>query len=271
MPTISASSRRPIARLAWRHHQGVPCGRGTPRIGFAHPGSAARSYRIGGAGEMGRPKAAWVSRSLALPRAGCCPPRGRQTTTFPCLAAVRGRGHGAGSSAVRVPGSGLRVPARGRGAAFEGGVAGRDAGPCRGGRDRCVRLGAGGCGCRPGSGWCWPAASACCCDAAAGWGPSRGAAVTGWAGACRWRWAVRCHVAACCAVVAERGTRAGMRRAAVRLLVLVRLLPLCLAGWSGRHPRRPGWGSGFGARGLASRDRRRSPGRFLLLHFLGKS
>ena len=67
-----------------------------------------------------------------------------------------------------VPGSGLRVPACGRGAAFEGGVAGRDAGPYRGGRDRCVRRWAGGCGRRPGSGWCWPAASACCGDAAAG-------------------------------------------------------------------------------------------------------
>jgi len=114
--------------------------------------------------------------------------RGRQTTTFPCLAAVRGRGHGAGSSAVRVPGSGLRVPARGRGAAFEGGVAGRDARPCRGRRDRCVRRGSGGCGRRPGSGWCWPAASACCGDAAAGGRPGRRGAVTGWAGPAAGRW-----------------------------------------------------------------------------------
>ena len=100
--------------------------------------------------------------------AGCPGSRGRQTTTFPCPAAVRGCRHGGGASAVRVQAAGLCVPARGRGAAFEGGTAGRDAGPGRGGRDRCVRRGAVGCGHRSGPGWRWPALFACRGDAAAG-------------------------------------------------------------------------------------------------------
>ena len=190
--------------------------------------------------------------------AGCPGPRGRQTTTFPCLAAVRGRGHGAGSSAVRVPGSGLRVPACGRGAAFEGGIAGRDAGPCRGGRDRCVRRGAGGCRRGPGSGRCWPAASAGCGDAAAGRGPGRRAAVTGWAGPCRWRLGcpVRCRCLLPCRrrlgaalLSPDSGRRAGHASRGGCSLAGPGAAAAAFAVPAGRGGARarPGWGSGLAA------------------------
>jgi hypothetical protein len=83
---------------------------------------------------------------------------------------VRGCGHGGDASAAWVQAAGLCGAARGRGAASEGGASRRDAGPGGSGGDRCARRGAGWCGGWPGPGWCWPAPSACCGDAAAGRG-----------------------------------------------------------------------------------------------------
>ena len=104
-------------------------------------------------------------------------PRGRQTTTFPCPAAVRGGGHGGDASAVWVQAAGVCGAARGRGAASEGGVARWDARPGGRGGYRCARRGAGWCGRWPGPGWRWPAPFACRRDAAAGRG-------------CAWSWPV---------------------------------------------------------------------------------
>jgi hypothetical protein len=109
--------------------------------------------------------------------AGCRASRGRQTTTFPCPAAVRGGGHGGDASAVWVQAAGLCGAARGWGAASEGGAARRDAGPGGRGGDRCARRGPGWCGYWAGPGWRWPAPPACRGDAAAGRG-------------CAWPWPV---------------------------------------------------------------------------------
>ena len=82
-------------------------------------------------------------------------------------------------TAVTHPLCGCRCSAaRGRGAAFEGGVARWDAGPGGSGGDRCVRRGSGWCGRGPCPGWRWPAPSACCGDAAAGRGCIRSSPVT---------------------------------------------------------------------------------------------